>query len=248
MDTLGALTKCKSVFGSGSERDEILGGLDERLARGVTLSWLEVGVGDGKNLQYLLESLGGSRSFVVTAIDPSPNSAKQIVSRYPIKVERKTVESFRTTKRYDCINARQCAYYFDNPPLMFLRLARLLSANGVLVATIWSDNCILLALNGLIANSLGSSQVALRPDSLIANLSSEEFVIDRCVEDCGSVSIAQLRAERQTFIALCALAARKIDMRRLPEGRLDYLLHQLENLERAGSRRENEIIFVRRRS
>lgn len=246
MDTLALLANSKPAFSGGSERGSLASGLDRLLVRDKIVEWLEVGVGDGKNLTYLLDSVGGSRRLVVTAVDPSPLAVKRVDSPYPVEVVPVGIESFFPGKRYDCINARQSAYYFQDPSNTALTLAGWLSPNGVLAVTLWSRDCVLYRLNGAIARATGQAIGGLCAEDLIRSLSAEEFEIECHREDCGSLDIERLRLDRSAFQAICALAARKISTIALTEHQFAELLAGLEGPNRA--ERSNEILFVRRRS
>jgi SAM-dependent methyltransferase len=247
MDTLAALANSKAVFADRSERDVLASKLDLILAKDKPLYWLEVGVGDGANLRFLLDTLGHRRQFAVTAIDPSPLAIKQI-NTHKIEILHVGVETFVPDKYYDCINARQSAYYFGNPASDVLSLAGWLTPDGLLAVTIWSEDCILYRLNRAIARAAGCNEAGLRAEDLIKSLPSGEFVVERYREPCGRIDMGRLREDRNVFAAVCSLAARKINISALTERHLAELFFELERLETAHEKRWNELIFVRRLS
>jgi SAM-dependent methyltransferase len=247
MDTLAVLANSKVAFAGQSERAALASELDQILAKGKTVNWLEVGVGDGENLRYLLDTLDDGRQFAVTAIDPSPLATRRISSRPPVEVLSVKVESFRPTRRYDCINARQSAYYFEDPANTMLTLAGWLSRDGVLAATLWSQDCILYRLNRAISRAVCPQDAGLRAEDLIGPLPREEFVVERHIELCGPLNTDTLRSDHSAFAAICALVARKIDISALTEGHFAELFAALERLQAAGAERSNELLLVRRR-
>jgi SAM-dependent methyltransferase len=245
MDPLAALSNSKAVFAGQSERGVIASKLDLILAKDKPLCWLEVGVGDGENLQFLLDALGHRRQFAVTAIDPSPLAIKRIDIQ-KVEILSVGIETFAPDRHYDCINARQSAYYFADPANNVLALAGWLTVDGVLAVTIWSEDCILYRLNRAIARTVGRNEAGLRAEELIRSLPSEQFVVERHRELCGRLDIDRLREDRGAFLALCSLAARKINIGALTESHLAELFDELKRLEADHAARSNELIFVRR--
>jgi hypothetical protein len=194
-----------------------------------------------------LDALGAGRRFNVTAIDPSPLAAKQLSSTYPINVLQQRLEDFQQLGDYDCINARQSAYYFEDPQASILKLAVQLTMEGVLAVTLWSQECVLYRLNRAIAHAADSGIEGLQADRLLASLPADQFLVERHREQCGGLDFGMLRRDGSAFAAMVALAARTIDIGGLSESRLADLFATLES-ELMSGERSNELLFIRKRS
>jgi SAM-dependent methyltransferase len=135
--------------------------IDAHLPRG-SLEWLDVGVGNGASLTYLLRALSRERRFNVVAIDPQFSPAPHSFSGWPISFYQTKLEDLDLEGPYDCINMRQSCYYLDHPADSIVQLADTLSADGIVAITLWGPglffactapgNCRCCGLNAFACN------------------------------------------------------------------------------------------------
>lgn len=224
--------------------------LAKRLSDSLTLGsirWLEVGVGDGQNLKYLLQALGGRRIFDVFAIDPHPTCSPAVMEGVSITLQSVRLEDFRLAGPYDCINARQSCYYFDEPERSVLKLACNLSERGILAVTVWTKKCALFELHSEIARSLGQKSEVVCAESIAEIVGNERFeVIERCQMTAPLASDA-IQNEPMAANGLYQLAARKLDVHTTSE-QLRVKVCREFFLQRPAACRENEVLLFRRRS
>jgi len=237
------LNASRPAFGDHSEREILADCIDRRLARG-SIRWLEVGVGDGKNLAFLLTRLRDGRSFEVTAIDPAPAVAKMALDGAGIRLLHTGVESFQSEDRYDCINVRQSCYYFDDPAARLTQLGDLLTASGALVLTVWTERCALHRLHGQIARSSGRGGQTVHSDILASAMIRSGFRIEQRRLSAAPLSIGVIQASDAVAGAVYRLAARSLDIYHSEADQAEKCRSFLAGRE--GDMRENEIMILSR--
>lgn len=154
-DVLQALAGSRPAFGNDSEAERIANLLASLVPVG-EVHWLEVGAGDGRHLEWLLSKLRGGRQFSTTAIEPARE-------RPPVMIDgilnwlRIRVEDYDSTSRFDWINVRHSAYYFEDVMQRLEALTCLLSKGGLLSITHWSKDCTLFQLHREICGSIAEA-------------------------------------------------------------------------------------------
>lgn len=204
------LQRAKRAFVGGSDAGMLAHRLENVLPRG-HLQWLEVGVGDGNNLQFLLQALSTNRTFDVVGVDPEAVPARlyrhvQRCSIYHCGIEDYEVASHE----WDCINARQSLYYFQDPIDSLSRLSKNLSKGGVLAVTVWTRNCCLYKFHRYLADIY---QLKISHDICAEALVSTDDHFYR-VLSADSIELAldvdEIYAQQGVANALLGLATRKL--------------------------------------
>ncbi len=108
------------------------------------IEWLEVGAGDGRNLQFQLEKLSPGRTLIVTALEPA--AIRPAMSSEINWLTTKS-EDYQNDRPFDWISVRHSAYYIAEPAAELARLVNMLGDGGALALTHWSSNCILRRLH-----------------------------------------------------------------------------------------------------
>lgn len=140
---LASLLASRAAFACSSEASSLVD-ITERHLHSGQVDWLEVGAGDGRNLQFQIDCLRSGRALSVTALEPGPAPTVR-----PDAVEwiRCRSEDYRPDRTFDWISVRHSAYYFENPVAEIKRLADALSRGGIIALTHWSERCILHRLH-----------------------------------------------------------------------------------------------------
>ena len=235
----------RAAFGGESERAVLASVLDAHLPKG-HLKWLEVGIGNGSNLTYLLRALGRERQFDVVAMDPQSFPAAGAFAEWPISFHRTKLEDLTLAGSYDCINLRQSCYYLDCPADSMVRLADALSTGGILAVTLWAPDCALRALYRTIAGAAASVDCGLTADDLLGALSGERFQVLSRRQISADLNVDLIQRDARVAAALVALAARKLDIAGMSEDDRADLCHSFL-AGRTRLSRINEILLVGRR-
>jgi hypothetical protein len=207
--------------------------------------WLEVGAGDGRNLQFQLSILAANRTLHATAIEPADF---QPPIAFPFEWVSSRVEDFESDRRFHWISVRHSAYYLDDPISEIRRLVGMLDGSGVLALTHWSRDCILRRLHVALCDNQGATgcegieDIAefFRQDPRIevAGLSFHDTDLDviRVLTDAGLRHALYELACRGSPATVSAAAD--------PSGTVERLLRSLPN----SGRRQNGILLLRPRS
>lgn len=180
---------------------------------GDKIRWLEIGVGDKKNLEYLLNAFGNGTNLSVTGIDPQFN-ADELISEDGLELICSTFQAFSADDTFDVINARHSVYYFGEDQRQVRRLADLLKPKGRLAITAWTEDCVLYALHHAIAEQVGAQPSNLTATSFRCSLSKAGLV---CTAEHVAVGTVNTRyATPQQLASIVALAARNIDLSNIP--------------------------------
>lgn len=202
------LDHARPLLGGAEDRGALVDILG-RFAPYGEVYWLEIGVGDGNNLAFLLNSLGQDRIYYVWALDPQTTSLSlnaTLVSR--LVLETGGFEAHNPTIKYDVINLRQSAYYFASDREID-RIIFMLSKRGVVTTTLWTKNCFLYRLHCKIAEEVGGS-----PTIVTAEWLSDAFEaagLRRVASRVGRGPIQTVNITRRQKLALFDLAARLLD-------------------------------------
>ena len=243
MTVLEDLHACRPAFGDRSEREPLAACLDEHLPRGRT-KWLEVGVGDGVNLAFLMTRLMPGRSFDVVAIDPAPAISTMSLAGAEIRILRTGVEDFRSDDRYECINVRQSCYYFDEPASRLRQLGGLLAPDGILTLTVWTKRCALHRLHRKIAEDTGGGREDLHSDGMVREMDASGFRVRRRILATAPLSLRTVETDDIVAGAVYRLAARSLDLTHSRQSHAE----RCRSFFSAGSdtQRENEILVFSR--
>lgn len=221
------LLDAKPAFGQESEAVELARLVDASLQQR-RVRWLEVGAGNGSNLQFLLNRLAPGREIAATAVEPTTAPLQSLPVTY---WERKRIEDYQPTHAFDWINIRHASYYFENGPAQLLRLASWLSPSGGISITHWSSRCFLYHLHVRIL-----AQSRTNPCFTFEDLST--YIEERSSLDVSRKKVFDTQLDRQllqtndaTALAVYHLARRgRADALRTDEERVIFLrstLHQV---------------------
>jgi SAM-dependent methyltransferase len=244
LSVLSHLLLSSAAFGGESERAALASVLDAQLPRG-DIEWLEVGVGSGANLIYLLRALERERRFHVLAIDPQSSPAAETFAEWPVSFHRTKLEDLELAGPYDCINIRQSCHYLDHPLDSIVRLAHALSAGGIMAVTLWAPDCALLGLHQRIAAALGSAERGLMADGILEHLPGKKFQVLSRGQVRMALDIDLIRREATVAAALVGLAARKLDIAGISEDDRAKLARRFF-ADKDRFSRVNEIVLVGR--
>jgi SAM-dependent methyltransferase len=244
LNVLDLLLRSRPAFGEESERAALASTLDAHLPRG-NLKWLDVGVGNGANLIYLLRELEKERRFKVVAIDPQVSPAADAFAGWPVSFHRTKLEDFDLKGPYDCINVRQSCYYLDRPADSIVRLADTLSAAGTMAITLWAPNCILRGLHRIIAEAVDTADPAVMADDLLRALPEKKFQVLARRQESAILDVDLVQHDGGVAAALVGLAARTLNIAGMSQDNQADLCRNFLR-ERKQISRINEIVVVGR--
>lgn len=142
---LEELVAARPAFGGTTEAQRLATIADSYLGKG-TISWLEIGAGDGRNLRFLLAELAAGRRFKVTALEP----AGVETDLADVAWLQSRVEDYQPDTVFDWMNLRHSAYYIVDPISEIARLSSALKFDGAIALTHWSRDCVLSRLHAAI--------------------------------------------------------------------------------------------------
>jgi len=206
-----SLATLKVALGPKSERDIICAGVAASFGVGVH-EWLDVGVGDGRSLSKILAQLAEGRiRFNVIGVDPEAMPGLVCEPTNTFSVFDCFIEEFAIDRKFDVINVRQSAYYFENPPLILAELIRTLRDGGKLFVTHWTQDCFLYQLHFLIAEELGLQPSALALEELNCMiLRDTSRVVDQVAVVVDTIDLQAVLSDPSVFEATLNIAARRL--------------------------------------
>lgn len=240
-DALKALLSSRPAFGQSSEALDLVQLTNTHLRTG-TARWLEVGAGDGRNLQFQVDRLAKNRRIVVTALEPAepPLAVVEVHEWLSIKAE-----DFWTSDRFDWINVRHSGYYLHDPLSEIIRLIGMLTNDGVLALTHWSQHCVLHRLHLELCGGIGSAGCA-GIEQLAACLSADARVeqISLSVHD-SNLDVPRVLRDEHLSKAIFSLALRGNPARASLASDQPAAIAQLLMKFRDPSVRRNGILLLR---
>jgi SAM-dependent methyltransferase len=234
--SLVALSTSRRAFGGTSEAVEVAELTDAALRKG-EVSWLEVGAGDGENLQFQLNFLGLGRTINVVAVEPA---AVEPLARQNVDWIRARIEDYATHRKFDWINVRHSAYYFSDPLPELKRLMGMLTTGGALALTHWSRDCVLYRIHQTVS---GDGAIACAGiEDFVAHLTGNpDLVVSAPVFYNSRLDVGCLLRDRSLRDALLDLALRG----RSPLGGEDDVLLSLLQTIPSPDVRRNGIVLLR---
>jgi trans-aconitate methyltransferase len=202
------LSESKRLFGGEADRDKLAELLLAHRPAG-NLRWLEVGVGDGQNLKYLVDKVCKNVDLTVTAIDPQITVDKEFIDPRFVPI-KSSFQTFSPNNQYDLINARHSIYYFGDDHEQIARLPAILASNGCLAITAWTEECVLFALHKAIASRIGRPPSNLTSTS--AHQSLEKVGLQRVANYVALGQIHLQDATTEQLASMVELAARNMDV------------------------------------
>lgn len=207
------LTLSKQAFAGDSERD-LLSGLIRDLITEQHKSWLEVGAGDGTNLKFNLEGIPHKSAITITALDPDLR-IKSDIDGVVVEPQKCTIEEFTPREKFDFINIRHSAYYFDKPRHQLILLNELMSSHGLMAVTLWTEDCCLFDLHKIIAREVSAAPSDLVAEAVQSDLIANGLRLCAARVAYGELDMTQMRSSETVADAIINLASRKLDISRL---------------------------------
>lgn len=234
------LEEAKRAFGQESEARDLGALVDRHLAAG-DICWLEVGAGDGKNLDRLVNGLSTSRRIKAVAVEPVSDTMLQIPGVTWVKSR---VEDFKPAKEFDWINVRQSAYYFADIFGEVHRLVGWLSRSGGISITHWTGQCALYQLHRHICERTGNPPCPTFEDIRKGIEQGAIQVLEAQSFHCP-LDLAVLAAHDTVALAVYYLALRgRPDPHLTDRDRISHTLSVFERIPQAT--RANGILIGRR--
>lgn len=129
----------------------------KRFPEGGDITILDVGGGDGTSLKKMINILGKDYKFTITIVEPLRNNTTTIGAT----VSKTKFEKFKNNQKYDIVIFKHVLYYFSDLSATLQKASDCLKNDGLLLVTIWSDDCILKELhNKLLSRSRNTLDIA----------------------------------------------------------------------------------------
>jgi hypothetical protein len=178
----------------------------------------------------------------ITALEPAepPRSVSEVHEWLRTKAE-----DFRSSDRFDWISVRHSGYYLRDPISEIIRLIGMLTSEGVLVLTHWSQHCVLHRLHLQLCGGLGSAGCA-GIEQLAAELSADARAeqVSLSVHD-SALDVPRVLRDEHLSRAIFSLALRGNSARPAlasnPPAAIAQLLKELPD----SSVRRNGILLLR---
>lgn len=142
-----SLAKFKSSFLNDTECDVWVEGVTAKVSRGA-ISVLDIGAGDcdsiSRRCALLLQN---SITVHLTGIDPClPGPADRVKPPAGSVLINTFFEDYRPSGDFDVVNATHALYYLSDIPSALLRIVSMAKPGGLVVLTVWTQDCILSKL------------------------------------------------------------------------------------------------------
>lgn len=232
------------VFASLSERSLLAAMLDEYMGRGA-VRWLDIGVGDGSNTDYLITALRNRRSFEITSVDPEV-SQDEILCRekWVWKHYQCAAEMFSPDLLQNIVNIRQSLYYFGNWQKELLRMLQFMNHEGVCAITIWNERCLGYRLHAALAKRIHKSPDAPSAEQVISVVRNSEFRLAASETWAAPVDVEALSDNTNALNALIELAQRRLKVGMLSQREQQALLENVLQENKCAATRSNTILLV----
>lgn len=206
---IDALMPVKRIARGTPDRDALVVLLQSKL-RSNYIRWLEVGVGDGANVEFLLGILGEGKKFKLDVIDPQINEHDLRLS-FKHRFLRISFEEFSEECVYDVINCRQSAYYFYDGEQSIYKLKKLLGPSGILAITVWTESCLLYRLHAHIAGLMRLPLTEVTHHRLGELITGSGFIQVGAIVTQGDFDLRP-PITPQLAVGLFDLSARRLDI------------------------------------
>jgi len=213
--TIGeALLASKPAFSNAPDGTLILE-LLRRWAPNNSKTWLEIGVGDGRHMSQCQRELRSGGSFKTVVIDPELDIRSSFFDNnttlLPSRFQDATIDT-----QFDIINSRHSAYYFLTDTSAHQRMMHLLRPNGVLIITLWNENCSLFGLHNYFAKRTNQAPSTVIKKNIISNFANLGAT---CVEfsSCSGELTIREDSPQKLLSSILDLSLRLLDASTLGE-------------------------------
>ena len=176
-DPLGTLVAARPGFGLSTEAEALDRFTELNMPEG-DLDWLEVGAGDGRNLERQLRRHSHGRRIRTVALEPMADAPAALAR---VEWRRQPLEEYAPDRSFDWINLRHSAYYVRDALAEVARIACCLRGGGALALTHWSRRCSLYRLHRAIVGASGGLATAAIED-VAAELTKDPRLVVGAVE------------------------------------------------------------------
>lgn len=240
------LVVLKQALGPRSERDLIVESIMTAIPAG-RWAWLDVGIGDAVSTSKMLADLNShGLQFDLVGVDPELQDGTVCPEAMEVELVRERIENYSPSRKFNVVNVRQSAYYFDNLDKNIENLFRMLCCPSLMLITYWTDDCFLFKLYSTIAEELGVKPKPLSISSLQGSLTrlgkaaSIEYTI---VSD--TIDVAKILSNEGLFKATVAIAGRGLKTHLLGDEALKRLQALIATASPEVAIRSNALVVVR---
>lgn len=215
-------------------------------AHSAVINILDVGIGSGEQMYKIatgLEKRGVEAR--ITGIDICiPKSAYAHWKR-PVELITQDFSSAQLSSRYEVVNSTQSLYYFVNPVEILRKMLTLVAPSGVLLITVWAEECLLYQLYKKFFYVTGTEDITDRTViSFLGDLVSPDSIKVRYFD--GEIDVDAILVSDSSLRAILTILSRQGHISECDEKILRLAREYLSGLKPIG-RRRNAIITVHTR-